>query len=430
MKLFKTLCFILVLPLLLSGCGLTGPVPAAPESSESSLAGSSVSSPASAREPEPGPAEASAPESEEPAAELPQKPEGVSQVFLRRDTDGTDGGFAGLISLMTANGEPFYKTAEAPHGLIGGDDVALLFYNCQWSERGGTNTDLIKSVALAVAGHPEGFSGEIIVADNGQGDGSLDHRNANSLDRDQSVLDVVNELKASGIKISGYLWDDIMNISVGEFSDGDENDGYVVAGTVSESARLAVSYAKFTTEYGTKVSFKNGIWDGSGYDSEALKVINMPVLKSHATYMCTAAVKNYMGAPSLNLSAAAGGSPHNSVGLGGMGEMMAKTRRPVLNVLDMIHIGSRSGPRVSYNDATERNMIAASTDPFALDYWAVKNVLLPAAEEVGNRNLSRMSPDSTEPGSFGYWMNLSLGELQKAGFDDFVFAKDKILLVD
>ncbi len=429
MKHLKALFLILALSLLLSGCGEGSSVSIAPEPPEVSSEPASISGPDAV----PEPAGSSATGSDMPVtavADLSQKPDGVSQVFLKRDTDGTGGGFTGLMSLMAENGEPFYKTADAPHGLIGSGDVVLLFFNCQWAERGGTNTDLIKSVALAVAGHPEGFSGEIVVADNGQGEGSLDHSNANSLDRDQSVLDVVNELKSHGVKISGYLWDDIMNISVGEFSDGDDSDGYVVSGSVSDSARLAVSYAKFTTEYGTKISFKNGVWDGSAYDSEALRVINMPVLKSHATYMCTAAVKNYMGAPSLNLSASAGGSPHNSVGLGGMGEMMAATRRPVLNVLDMIHIGSRSGPRVSYSDATARNMVAASTDPFALDYWAVKNVLLPAAEEAGNRNLSRMSPDSAEPGSFGYWMNLSLAELQKAGFNDFVFEEDKILLVE
>jgi hypothetical protein len=358
-----------------------------------------------------------------PTDAQPQKPEGMAQVFLKRDTDGTDGGFLDLIALMEANGEPFYDLIES-------DDVVLLFYNCQWTEHGGTNTDLIKSVAQAIHDHPDGFTGEIVVADSGQGDGSLDHQNANSLNRDQSVLDVVNELKTQGVKISGYLWDDIMDVAVAEFSEGDDTDGYIVSDTVSESTRLAVSYVKFTTEYGTKISFKQGIWDGGAYDSENFKVISMPVLKSHATYMCSAAVKNYMGAPSTSLSSAAGGSPHHSVGLGGMGEMMAKTRLPVLNILDMIHIGSRRGPTVRYDESTTCNMIAASTDPFALDFWAVKNVLIPEAEKVGNPNLTRMSPEAEEPGSFGYWMNLSLDELEKEGFDDFVFTEDRILLVE
>jgi hypothetical protein len=41
-----------------------------------------------------------------------------------------------------------------------------------------------------------------------------------------------------------------------------------------------------------------------------------------------------------------------------------------------------------------------------------------------------MSPEATEPGSFGYWMNLSLQELEKEGFTEFVFEEDRIRLVE
>ena len=351
-----------------------------------------------------------------------------SQIYVRRNTDGTDDGVKSLIEMLDLNGEPFYQTSDTSNGIVASDDVILLFYNGQWNGRGGTNTDLINSVVEAIAAHPDGFEGEIIIADSGQGDGDLDHAQANSANRDQSVLDVVNKQKSSGVRVSGYLWDDIMDIEVSEFDKGDDNDGYIVESGMSESTKLVISYPKFTTEYGTKISVKNGVWDGENYDSDIVKLINMPVLKYHWLYRGTACVKNYMGMPSQNLSSKAGGDPHNSVALGSMGEMMAKSRMPSLNILDMIYVGTRGGPWVTYDEASDYFAIAASTDPFALDYWAVKNVLIPEAEKVGNSNLVSMDPDSNVPGSFGHWMNLSLTEIQKAGYKDFVFGSDSVVV--
>jgi hypothetical protein len=360
----------------------------------------------------------------------PAKPEGVAQIYVRRNTDGTDAGFQALVDLMGEHGEPFYATDTAPNGIVGSADVIVLFFNCQWSERGGTNTDVINAVVEAIAKHPAGFTGEIIIADNGQGRGSLDHSRPNSKNRDQSVLDVVNKHKAAGLRITGYVWDTIARTEVAEYSSGDETDGYVVEPGVSSSTKLAVSYPKFTTDYGTKISVKNGVWNGASYNSAALKIIGMPVLKAHSTYRATAAIKKYMGMPSQNLSSRAGGSPHTSVGLGGMGEMMARSRMPVLNILDMTYIGTRGGPGVGYAEASEYFAIAVSSDPFALDYWAVKNVLIPEAKAAGNRNTESMNPDSAEPGSFGYWMNRSLAEVKKAGYNGFIFGADNVVVFE
>lgn len=351
-----------------------------------------------------------------------------SQIYIRRNTDGTDDGVNSLIEMMELNGEPFYQTNETPNGIINNKDVIILFYNGQWNGRGGTNTDLINAVVESIAAHPNGFDGEIIIADSGQGDGDLDHAQANSANRDQSVLDVVNKQKDLGVKVSGYLWDDIMDIEVSEFDKGDDNDGYIIESGVSESTGIVISYPKFTTEYGTQISVKNGVWNGENYDSDIVKLINMPVLKYHWLYRGTACVKNYMGMPSQNLSSKAGGNPHNSVALGSMGEMMAKSRMPALNILDMIYIGARGGPWLTYDEASDYFAIAASTDPFALDYWAVKNVLLPEATKVGNSNVASMDPDSTTPGSFGHWMNLSLNEIKKFGYEDFIFGSESVLV--
>ena len=354
----------------------------------------------------------------------------TSRIYVRRNTDGTDDGFQSLLAMMEANGESFYQTEDEPEGIIESDDIVLLFYNGQWNGRGGTNTDLINAVVEAIAAHPDGFSGEIIIADSGQGDGSLDHAQANSANRDQSVLDVVNKQKDLGVRVSGYLWDDIMDIEVSEFSQGDDADGYVIEPGISESTKLVISYPKFTTEYGTKISVKNGVWDGENYENDAIKLINMPVLKSHWLYRGTACVKNYMGMPSQNLSSKAGGDPHNSVALGSMGEMMAKSRMPSLNILDMIYIGAYGGPWLTYDEATDYFAIAASTDPFALDYWAVKNILMPEAEKARNSNWEAMDPDANVPGTFGHWMRLSIEELEKAGYQDFIFGSESVVVYE
>jgi hypothetical protein len=81
----------------------------------------------------------------------------------------------------------------------------------------------------------------------------------------------------------------------------------------------------------------------------------------------------------------------------------------------MIWIAPDGGPNSPYSRAAEKNMIAASTDPVALDFWASKNVLMPAAQTVGNRRYTSMNPEGTDPGSFGYWLRLYMQELQKAG---------------
>ncbi|MDR2102830.1 MAG: DUF362 domain-containing protein [Treponema sp.] len=336
-------------------------------------------------------------------------------IFLKENTDGADDGPARLLSGIEPS---FYKQGDN-RGLIGNEDVVLIKINSQWDERGGTNTDLLKGLIEYILNHPGGFTGEIIIADNGQSmfgsrrsGGSLDWENTNSRDKTQSAQDVADYFDRQGRRVSGVLWDRMTRTQVAEFDTGDNRDGFVVEEGV-QSTGLVVSYAKFTTKYGTRVSFKRGVWEGGRYDTDKLKVINAPVLKGHGQYQVTGAMKSYMGTPSNSLTNMA---PHNSVGRGGMGTQMAKTRFPVITILDMIWITPDGGPNAPYSRAVQKNMIAASVDPVALDYWASKNVLMPAARAAGNRRYTSMDADGKEPGSFGYWLRLSMAELQKGGY--------------
>jgi hypothetical protein len=356
-----------------------------------------------------------------------------SDIFAVTRTTGNDGGVDTLVRLMGSQELKLFKSTSSgatkgPDGLIASDDVVLIKVNCQWDERGGTNTDLLKSLIQTLIDHPDGFSGEVIVSDNGQGEdrgslqrgGSFTYPLNNAEDTSQSIQDVVDGF--SGERVSTYLWSDITETRVYEFSEGDLEDGYVVEEDfVYESSGLMVSYPKFTTEYGTLVSFKNGVWSDDRYDGEKLKVINLSMLKSHTVYGVTASVKNYMGVPSDLLTGEITDdylNTHSTIGKGGMGTLMANTRFPVLNIIDAIWINAvpLSGPWTPYRSASQMNIITASTDPVALDYWTVKNILLQNWENRAGETSISMDPDNTDPGFFGDWLRLSMDELVKGGY--------------
>ena len=355
----------------------------------------------------------------------------ASDIFVINGTKGGDNGVTELIDLMGEHGIFFYKSPKAgenkgPDGLIARDDVIIIKVNSQWNERGGTNTDLLKMLIQAILDHPDDFVGEIIVADNGQAQygsagsgGSLSWRRNNAENYSQSVQKVVDMFSGSH-KVSTYLWDSITMNRVKEYEDGDIEDGYVVNETANPRTGIMVSYPKFKTKFGTYVSFKRGIWnpETQTYDSERLKVINMPVLKTHSIYGVTACVKHYMGVVSDQLTRNLGARAHNTVGTGGMGTEMVETRFPVLNIIDAIWVNAvpGGGPRTPYNVATRINIIAASRDSVALDYWAAKYVLMKVAELRGYRDLSSMDPDNSSPGSFGYWLSRSMEEIRLAGY--------------
>lgn len=354
--------------------------------------------------------------------------EPASDIFVVAGTNGYDGGFEELVDLMGQYELSFYKSDvteknRCPDGLIANDDFIVIKVNSQWDERGGTNTDLLNAIVEAILDHPDGFTGEIVVADNGQAQygtqgsgGSLDWEHNNAENHSQSVQTIVDRYSASH-KVSTYLWDTITTKEVHEYSDGDLDDGYIVNETANSVTGIKVSYPKFETKFGTYISFKLGIWDPEtrSYNSEKLKVINVPVLKSHSIYGVTACVKHYMGVVSDKLTAH---NSHQSVGTGGMGTEMVETRMPIINILDAIWVNTepKGGPGTSYVEATSANIIMASADPAALDCWAAKHVLMQTAELQGYGDLSSMDPDNNVKGSFGTWLRLSLQELISEGY--------------
>ncbi len=136
----------------------------------------------------------------------------ASNIYAVNGTTGNNGGLEALIDLMGSHGLPLYKSQNraknsGPEGLIDGNDVVLIKVNCQWDQRGGTNTDLLRSIIEAIIKHPDGFTGEIVIADNGQAQygssgsgGSLNWAQSNAEDHTQSVQKVV-DFFSSNVKI-------------------------------------------------------------------------------------------------------------------------------------------------------------------------------------------------------------------------------------
>ena len=355
----------------------------------------------------------------------------ASDIFVLNGTSGNDHGVTKLIDLMGKQGQLFYKSPttgknKGPTGLIASNDTIIIKVNCQWGERGGTNTDLLKALTQAILQHPDSFDGEIIVADNGQAQygstgsgGSLDYSRNNAEDTSQSVQKVVDSF-ADSYNVSTYLWDTITTKRVGEYYEGNVEDGYVVDTTLNPRTGALVSYPKFQTEFGTFCSFKLGIWNPQTqtYDTDRLKVINVPVLKAHSGFGVTACVKHYMGVGSDKLTAQLGARAHNTIGAGGMGTEMVETRFPALNIIDAIWVNAKpgGGPRTPYDAATRTNVIAASIDPVALDCWAAKHILLQTSHRKGYSNVTSIDPDNTTSPSFGQWLRLSMPEISKAGY--------------
>ncbi len=353
-----------------------------------------------------------------------------SVIYAVTGTNGADNGMDRLIDLMADNDQPFYRSskemiAQGPTGFFGTNDVVLIKVNSQWDERGGTNTDLVASIIRVLLDHPEGWKGEIIVADNGQGQyggagkgGSLDWPTNNAVEKTQSVQNIV-DMYATHSKVSTCLWDEFTTNVVQEFAEGDSENGFVVNTTVITTTGTMVSYPKFTTPYGTQISFKYGVYkpEIEDYDIDRLKVINVPVLKTHMIFGVTGAIKHYMGVPSDKLTAGLGYRAHHTVGDGGMGTLMAQTRVPALNIVDAIHINAipKDGPKTPYDHATETNIIAASIDPVAIDYWASKNILCVASENKGYET-ETLDPDNTAEKEFGYWLRASMDELNAKGW--------------
>jgi len=286
-----------------------------------------------------------------------------------------------IIKLMGQNGLKFYRTGvpgteNGTNGLIAADDIVLIKVNAQWKYRGCTNGDLVRGLIQRILEHPQGFQGEVVIVENGQGRGSLacdtsssyggnTEVHANAQNESHSFVWLVDSLFRDP-RVSAFLLDPVRGTFIG--ADEHQTDGY--------RRYENVSYPCFTTSGGRRVELREGIWNGASHGAN-LKLINVPVLKHHDTggSETTGALKHVYGL--VSMSDGQSGFRH----YGGLGEtcgkMMVSVHTPVLNIMDAIWVshGALAGYPAS---ATYRaDTIVASQDPVALDYWTAKNILHP-----------------------------------------------------
>jgi len=285
-----------------------------------------------------------------------------------------------LLHWMGRSGLKFYRSSQqttlsGPNGMIDSADVVLIKVNAQWKYRGCTNSDLIRGLIQRILDHPDGFRGEVVIFENGQGRGSLNcdtsgsypdaavHANAN--DEGQSFLYLVQQVFRDS-RVSAFLLDPFQSVFIG----GNDHN------TQGYRSYENVSYPCFTTAGGRRVELREGVWDGKGYQQN-LKLINVPVLKHHDVggSEITASLKHFYGV--LSMADGQSGFRHYQ-GLGETcGKMIASVRSPVLNLVDALWVSSSSLTGYPADTTNRANQILASQDPVALDYWAAKYILYP-----------------------------------------------------
>ncbi len=240
------------------------------------------------------------------------------QPFLKAGSGNLHIGIESLLKLMGIQGLKFYRT-EKPSalggfdGLIAPDDVVLIKVNAQWKYRGCTNSDVIRGLIQRVLDHPDGFSGEVVIFENGQGRGSLNcdtsaaygdtsiHANANN--EQHTFLYLVDHI-LDDPRVSSFLLDPLQYTFI---KDNDhKTDGFRTYSNVS--------YPCFTTGGGNRVELKEGIWNGKSY-TQNLKLINVPVLKHHDVggSEITGALKHFYGVLSMR-DGSGYGRHYNSLG--------------------------------------------------------------------------------------------------------------------
>jgi len=290
-------------------------------------------------------------------------------------------GLDSLLHLMADNGLMFYRSSgghplAGPTGLIAPSDVVVLKVNAQWKYRGCTNSDLIRGLIQRILDHPDGFNGEVVIVENGQGRGNLScattaayggdrsvHANAN--DESHHFLYLVDKV-FSDRRVSATLLDPIRGIFIGD--NDHARDGY--------RKFESVSYPCFTTAGGNRVELKEGIWK-SGAHHGNLKLINVPVLKHHDTggSEITASLKHFYGLVSMS-DGQVGPRHYGKLGKT-CGTMMASVATPVLNIIDAIWVSYSSLKGYPAETTFRANQILASQDPVAADYLAAKHILHP-----------------------------------------------------
>ena len=321
----------------------------------------------------------------------------------------------------SVNGSPaqnMRKVLELSGGiekLIGADDFVIIKPNLQWWNQGAPNISGCLALIESIFERKD-YTGEVVLMEN-------THRGnqpwkttgwATPFRRNSDIpgVDNYNDLSSMLKKRFGNRFSVCHLIDVGVngrrvFTPKD-GQGYIYCdGTGgapflsmdnglpgSNRREVIMTYPIFTTDRGTCVDFKNGIWKEDAYTGQPVKFINLAALNHHSTYCgMTSSVKNYFGIVDLSN----GANPHNSgkvtdkyfnfhsfafdewangpvPGMLGaeIGMFLNTIRKADLNITtaEWVGLASRTDCPVAHTRA-----VLASADSIALDYHASKYVL-------------------------------------------------------
>ena len=326
--------------------------------------------------------------------------EGKSHIYCVKGCPVHDGrlrhiGLDALLDLLAANGLKLYRT-DKPHawggtgGIIEADDVVAIKVNCQWKCRGTINTDVLRGLIHRILQHPDGFNGEVVIFENGQGRGGFDGltqggsvyddypdiANGIYVNAEEENLLTVNYLVDTVFQndpVSSFLLDSVRS----SFIEGDDHAGNGYR-KISD-----VSYPCFTSAGDNRIELLDGIWKGSEHVNN-IKFINLAVFKDHGGTGITGALKNTYGI--LSMSDGSSGIRHYSESGTQCGKMMRLVRTPDLNIIDCIWV-SHGCLRGYPPECTHRtNKLLAGIDPVALDYYTSKHILYPLGGSVAYRH--------------------------------------------
>jgi len=331
-----------------------------------------------------------------------------------------------VIVHRAVNGAPYEnltKVIEMLRGIeniIGSDDVVVIKPNVQWWNQGAPNLSALKTFIDLIMNCAGGFYGEVVIAENchrgSEPWNSIDSGWTRKFERNSDIpgIDNYNDLcrhlkNTYENNFSTHHWIRVSSGAKRVYGPAD-GDGYVYCdgtggipllsydnGLAGEGYRSTImTYPVFTTDKGTIIDFKNGIWKKGSYTEQPLKFINFAAMNHHSTYSgATSAVKNYLG-----ISDISGGpdpfeggklteqyynfhsfpfnkwSPGPKPGMLGaeIAVFMNTVRKADLNITtaEWVGLASRTNPPVAHTRA-----VLASTDPVSLDYHAAKYILYP-----------------------------------------------------
>lgn len=347
---------------------------------------------------------------------------------------------AGRI-FRSVNGTPqenLIKVIELLGGIekiIGPNDVVVIKPNAQWWNQGAPNLLSLKTFVELTLERPGGFHGEVILAENcHRGSSSWAATSsawASNFERNSDVKGIhnLNELvallkKRYPKKFSACHWIDVAGGGRRIYGPKD-GEGYVYCDgtggvpllafdngvTGTEHRATIMTYPIFSSDRGTVIDFKNGVWEKGTYTGQPLRFINFAALNHHSTYCgATSAIKNYLGVADLS----GGPDPRKNGRLTGnyfnfhafpfncwapgprmgmlgaeVGVFMKSIRKADLNITtaEWVGLSSRVDPPVARTRA-----ILASSDPVALDYHAVRYLLYSNSKVPSHDPQNNQSP--------------------------------------